>query len=204
MIIILFFWLDPDPKQLITDPDPDPGKSYGSYRIRIRNTAFMMWIHADKPLEYLLKSEYYFLLLWGPWLHHSAWAFHVFRATRTWNYNSSGFVTAASVPWWTKIFLLNWNSWRDTLKVWAVRTSRKLWSSLSVMQSSSSRKADQPTAGSGFWGPQRSSGRLWMSVAFSDQKQREFLDLALTWCSSPKTGNSYTYTVEIQYIVSFN
>ena len=29
---------DPDPKQIVTDPDPDAGKSYGSDRIRIRNT----------------------------------------------------------------------------------------------------------------------------------------------------------------------
>ena len=29
---------DPDPKQIVKDPDPDAGKSYGSDRIRIRNT----------------------------------------------------------------------------------------------------------------------------------------------------------------------
>ena len=29
---------DPDPKQIVTDPDPDPGKSYGSDKIRILNT----------------------------------------------------------------------------------------------------------------------------------------------------------------------
>ena len=34
--ILFLFRLDPDPKQII--PDPDPGKSFGSNRIRIHNT----------------------------------------------------------------------------------------------------------------------------------------------------------------------
>ena len=40
MIIILSVWPDPNPKQII--PDPDPRKSSGSDRIRIHNTEYLI------------------------------------------------------------------------------------------------------------------------------------------------------------------
>ena len=49
---------DPDPKQIVTDPDPDPGKSYGPDGIRIRNTEIKLKIRVEvTPLLYFYSTN---------------------------------------------------------------------------------------------------------------------------------------------------
>ena len=51
--LFLYFCLDPDPKQII--PDPDPWKSSGSNRIRIHNTGTKVY---QQPDDILIWWEY--------------------------------------------------------------------------------------------------------------------------------------------------
>ena len=55
-MFIFYVCLDPDPKQIISNPEP--GKSCGSNSIRIRNTGLKLQIFTKQPANFPSLMEY--------------------------------------------------------------------------------------------------------------------------------------------------